>query len=184
MAKRLWSMAVAGLLSYGLASAEASPVFFGGTGSYYDFIAGSLTWDAARVDATAQTYLGISGHLATLTSLQEDQFIRTTFATQTNNVVGPWIGADWDGSGWHWVTGEAFVYSGWNAGEPSFDGDAIHFSGGGWNDVPRTSTGTIGYLVEFSVPEPSSVFLLAIALLATIVARSSSVRAGARATKR
>jgi hypothetical protein len=149
---------------------RADPIFFPGTGHYYDFVPGSFTWEEARIDAMTRIHLGTPGHLATLTSMEEDEFIRTMFSAQVDQPLGPWFGASWDGSGsgptegWSWVTGEDFAYTGWNAGEPNhlfLDGgleDAIHFSNfvqgqlqphGGWNDIFRGRNNTIGYFVEF-----------------------------------
>ena len=165
----------------GQQQAEAAALFFPGTGNYYDFIPGTFTWDEARAEAESQTFMGLTGHLATLTSLEEDQFIRENFSEQVNQFVGPWFGADWDGSGfgpiagWSWVTDEVFgPHVGWNPLEPNHlqdfepnqpDGeDAVHFSGGGWNDISRDRTDTSGYFVEFEaaapetrVPEPATI---------------------------
>lgn len=147
----------ASFLCCSIPSALAAPALFPGNGHHYDFIPGSFTWDAARADAATRTYLGVSGHLATVTTAAEDSFIRATFSAQVSQYVGPWLGAQWSGSGsgptagWSWVTGEPFVYTGWNGGEPNHLGgeDALHFSGGGWNDIRRELTDAIGYFVEF-----------------------------------
>jgi hypothetical protein len=150
----------------------AAPILY--SGHYYDFIAGTgVTWDAAQLAAASSSYLGVSGHLATITSAAEDLFIRTIFTAQTAKFVGPWLGASWDGTaygttgGWSWVTGEGFVYTGWNSGEPNHLGgeNALHFSGGGWNDIHKSRTDAIGYFVEYDgpfdtpVPEPTTLLL-------------------------
>jgi hypothetical protein len=176
-------------------SAHADPILFAGTRNFYDFIPGSFTWEEARVDATARVHLGVAGHLATLTSFKEDQFIRTTFSAQVDQIAGPWLGADWDGSGfgptagWSWVTGEDFAYTGWNEGEPNHlflaggDEDALHFSTtelgtiklpGGWNDIFSRRNDPIGYFVEFersAIPEPSTLALFGIGTLGMLVYR-------------
>lgn len=172
--------------------ALATPIQFTGNGHYYDFIAASptaagLTWDQARAAATGLTYNGVSGHLATLTSSAEDQFIRDNFTSETTKFVGPWFGASWDGSaggttgGWSWVTGEAFSYTGWNTGEPNhlYGENAIHFSGGGWNDIGSGRTDTSGYLVEYEgapnpVPEPATLFLMGSGLAGLMGVRRKS----------
>ena len=81
----------------------------------------SLTWDTARTAAQSK-----GGHLVTITSVEENDFVYslvgTVDAAYSNNGVGdigPWLGGyQPDGSaepagGWTWVTGEPFVYSEW-----------------------------------------------------------------------
>jgi hypothetical protein len=177
----MWGMRLVsagfGVLLWG-APVFATPVLY--AGHYYDFIGGTgVTWDAARLAAAASTYLSIGGHLATITSAEEDNFIRTTFSQQVAQFVGPWLGASWDGTasgptgGWSWVTGEGFVYTGWNGGEPNhLSGEnALHFSGGGWNDILKGRTDAIGYFVEYDgpfntpVPEPTTLLLFGTGLV-------------------
>lgn len=165
------------ILSAFVVKAEASPVYSLETGHYYDFIRGSFTWDQARAAAEALSYNGAQGYLATLTSYEEDQFIRSNFSSLVSQFVGPWFGAIWDGSaygptaGWSWVTGEAFSYTGWNGGEPNhLSGEnAIHFSYGGWNDILRGRTDAIGYFVEYNagtpVPIPATALLFGLGLI-------------------
>lgn len=142
-----------------------APVIFDGTGYYYDFVPGAFTWDGAQAEAQALTHLGLPGHLATITSAEENQFIRSTFSTQANEFKGPWIGATWNGQGngptegWSWITDEEFSFTAWNQGEPTQGPeDAIHFSEGGWNDVAKSRLDINGFFVEY---EPSAADLIA-----------------------
>jgi hypothetical protein len=181
------------LLVTGVSVLQAAPVQFtgpGGTGNYYEYVSGSFTWEQARVNAETQTFLGVTGHLATLTSSEENGFVKNAFSNQANQFVGPWLGASWSPpaswpntpapygatEGWSWVTGEAFVYTDWIANNPSHDfysptgnpfsgyyEDALHFSFGGWNDIGHDRTDSIGYIVEFEVnqvPEPETYAML------------------------
>ena len=56
--------------------AGAAPVQWnsadGGNNHWYDVISGMTTWDAANTAAQTMTYDGMQGHLATLTSIEED----------------------------------------------------------------------------------------------------------------
>jgi Lectin C-type domain len=106
--------------------------------SYYRST-GSMTWTDAR-----QACLNMGGHLVTVTSPAENNFI---FNLWPNG----WIGlTDEVVEGqWRWVTGEPFSWSNWNSGEPnnSNNEDYIQFVGGGrWNDLPNVS---LPYVLEF-----------------------------------
>ena len=106
--------------------------------SYYRST-GSMTWTDAR-----QACLNMGGHLVTVTSPAENNFI---FNLWPNG----WIGlTDEVVEGqWRWVTGEPFSWSNWNGGEPNNAGneDYIQFVGGGkWNDLPNVS---LPYVLEF-----------------------------------
>ncbi len=106
--------------------------------SYYRST-GSMTWTDAR-----QACLNMGGHLVTVTSAAENNFIFNLWPSG-------WIGlTDEVSEGtWRWVTGEPYSWSNWNGGEPNNAGneDYIQFVGGGkWNDLPNTS---LPYVLEF-----------------------------------
>jgi hypothetical protein len=106
--------------------------------SYYRST-GSMTWTDAR-----QACLNMGGHLVTVTSPAENNFI---FNLWPNG----WIGLTDEviEGQWRWVTGEPFSWSNWNGGEPNNAGneDYIQFVGGGkWNDLPNLS---LPYVLEF-----------------------------------
>ena len=127
-----------------------------------------ITWTAAR-DAAA----GRGGHLATITSTNENAFVfelvRNDLRLWTNippaaRLLGPWIGGfQTNGSpepagGWQWVTGERFAYTNWAEGQPNNDPanqDSMHFvgpdastPGSTWNDLGSDWLLT-GYVVEY-----------------------------------
>lgn len=142
-------------------------------GHYYQVVAlqQGVTWEQARALAEQSTYNGVHGHLATITSAEEDQFIeslRIEAAPGGYNAV--WVGGfqDMDYSsptdGWYWVNGEGAIatstvqggYSNWQAGEPndywglqSENYLAVgHFNNFGWNDY-RDDGSVHGYVVEY-----------------------------------
>lgn len=59
----------------------AQPVQYAGTGNFYDEISGARSSTEADAHAQAQTFNGTPGHLATLTSAGENEFVKTTFGT-------------------------------------------------------------------------------------------------------
>jgi hypothetical protein len=163
------------------------PVSEGGNGHYYEWVpAGrtpSITWTEARDEAAAASFMGVAGHLATITSDAESQFLGSQFR---NSSFQLWIGgvqatgAATPASGWTWITGEPWDFTSWNAGEPNDwptqnveDGQEQYLSmtpfvtgGRGatvWNDnTPRGVPSS--YLVEYPVlPEPASAALMGLA---------------------
>jgi Ca2+-binding RTX toxin-like protein len=75
------------------------------TGHVYTYVNHELlSWDQARLEAAAQTFAGVSGHLATLTSYQEWQFVQGLFSAGQDTIyIG---GSDAEAEGqWRWVTG-------------------------------------------------------------------------------
>ena len=134
------------------------------TGNCYEYVAGPLNWDDAETAAGAMTHNGVTGHLATITSEAETDFVVLNLPDAVFHIA-PFVGGAWIGAfqpagsvepdgGWEWVTGEAFAYDNWAGGEPNNSGgeDAVHFwqGAGAWNDADG---GLLkGYLVEFDAP--------------------------------
>lgn len=144
----------------------------GGNGHWYQGYRSPtpIEWPSAKVQAEA-----LGGHLATITSSSEQNFI-TAFAAGRpelwqNEYGGPWIGGYQDRSsasfsepagGWRWVTSEPWQYTNWDPGEPNNQNgvpeDYLHIvrlSTGAWGDFPDISsgwvrTGTYAYIVEWS----------------------------------
>jgi hypothetical protein len=120
---------------------------------HYLAVTGTITWTAADAAARAA-----GGHLATLTSLEENNFV---FGLVTV-AEGAWIGATKPNpsqtpltSGWTWVTGEAWAFTDWRATQPDNQGgnqDVAHFSAnsnvGEWGDDAHDSTFG-AYVIEF-----------------------------------
>lgn len=159
----------------------ATPIFNPANGHYYEALRIGAPWTYARDDAASRSYLGLSGHLVTITSASENEFVYgtvypTAFTASTSGTRLEWVwlggfqlpGSIEPANGWSWVTGEAFDYSNWNLGQPSDTGGnpnaehqdlLIMWSGGTWNDIagPAFGSGSVsGYIVEYEVvPEPS-----------------------------
>lgn len=165
--KKLMSALAAGALCMGAAS--AAPVQWSVNGHWYEAVsAPGITW--ADAEAAAQA---AGGHLATLTSLAESDFVYSALGVAAQPL---WLGATQASNatsatdGWQWVTGEAWSFTNWAVGEPNNFGNETalvfaYFSAGNWNNAPIDFTGyrTGGYVVEY-VPEPASLLLVGAAL--------------------
>lgn len=183
--------ALAGIVTTGALQWQVAD---GGNGHYYELVmpdapqstADNFSWFDARDAAAASQFNGAFGHLATITSFGEDEFLRTTFEGNIQIRDFPhglpgdfvWIGlTDQDSEGQYtWITGEAFSYSHWASTEPNNlgDEDFVHIwrryengnnDGWSWNDKnpgPFLPDSRWGYIVEYDgpftapVPEPAS----------------------------
>lgn len=157
-----------------ISGVSASPVYYSVSGHYYEAInEHGVTWKEANLAAQSSSYSGVKGHLATITSQGENDFIVTQLG---RTVDGYWLGgiqpdeSPEPAGGWQWVTGESWGYTNWNSGEPSnsYGGDqGIHprrwpenalqitwwHTGGKWNDVPDDIP-MYGYVVEYDTNQP------------------------------
>jgi len=145
----------------------AAPILNPTNGHYYDAVLTPTNWSGAKALAEAQCYRGLPGHLATITTSNENDFIVANFpqvrGTQTEEY---WIGAfqppgsPEPGGNWQWITGETFEFPNWASGEPNNAGgneDAAHFyagfQDGCWNDRPASDQ-MAGYVVEYEPLRP------------------------------
>ncbi len=118
-------------------------------------------WEACK-DWAENTIMasGLRGHLATITSEEENQFVAGVEHSGAPEGV-LWIGAYQrpgaaKNEGWYWITGEPWQYTRWANGEPndSHGGeDAVDFRPWSleWNDSPHAFDGVP--VVEFEVIE-------------------------------
>ena len=84
-------------------------------GHYYEIQSCTSTWEGARDFAAARTFMGTEGHLATVSSQAENDFI---FNVAMGGSGVAWLGGFQEGAtavdnGWLWVTGELFSYTNW-----------------------------------------------------------------------
>ncbi|MBI4515325.1 MAG: hypothetical protein HY699_05860 [Deltaproteobacteria bacterium] len=155
---------------------ERGPVNWPDNGHTYQAVCApdGITWDAAKTAAEAQ-----GGHLVTITSAQENQFVfdlvdapELWLSAGVGPSSGPWLGGyQPPGSvepagGFRWVTDEPFGYTNWAPGEPNdwaAGEDYLIFwsvSGPGrnslWNDASVFGAGDLrnGYVIEWSNGAP------------------------------
>ena len=145
---------------------KAEPItrVFPGNGHRYQLVPGSFTWKEANSNATSQ-----GGHLATITSAEENDWVWRTFSAHLPSVAvrnihyrGWWIGGSQEDGGkpWTWVTGETFEFVRWAEGHPSRAKPGAQYlrqrdNGGGgelssWMCAPATSRAN--YLIEWDEP--------------------------------
>jgi len=144
-----------------LPAADANGVqTFGG--HRYQFVPGSVSWTEAK--ARAET---MGGHLVTITSQAENDWIVTAFGDQLVGTDALWLGGvrDAEASGWRWITGEPFAYTNWRPEQPNskrfpaFIMHDLNRTDGkepGWGDRDHSdqtaSRLTKGFLVEWDSP--------------------------------
>ena len=160
------------------------PVQWPTNGHYYDLILTNITWQDALADASSNTFLGLPGHLATITSVAENDFILTNFATGSDSSFA-WLGgsAPAENDVWLWSAGlevgvqfalgfsptPPYNYANWGGVEPNHSQPdenylmmniGLLFSGietGQWADAsptPSPNNPVIGYIVEYESPAP------------------------------
>lgn len=152
---------------------DYSPKLNPANGKYYLSVDADLCWDEAREAAAFLTFRGGPGHLVTINSASERDFVNNIMPLGANR----WLGGYQDmnsptysepAGGWRWVTDEPFTFTDWAVGEPSnagATGEAFlelygsSFFGTGWNDNAQCSTINIGYIVEFE-PVLGNVFCM------------------------
>lgn len=79
-------------------------------GHHYKVFDLSMTWKEAKAYCES-----LGGHLATITSLEEQNFITSIYGTTTKTQL--WLGGtdEFQEGNWQWITGEDFVYQNWHS---------------------------------------------------------------------
>jgi hypothetical protein len=141
------------LMSVLVNCSAAAPVRY--NNHYYDKITVScgILWNDARTQAETKYYYGFKGHLATITTQDESNFIAAKFPAagyalggyQTSHSQEP-------AGGWKWVTDETWKFTSWAPEEPNNvnGGEDILMTWdpkGRWNDGTRNLVS--GYIIEY-----------------------------------
>lgn len=189
MSRSVISAAVLAAALFG-APASALPVQWtvadGGNGHWYEFVREWVPYSTALADAASRVYDGLTGYLATITSAEENTFVRSVADTQNPWGSGTTLLLALSDSGnqgtWSWQAGPEFgdtaSYTNWYAWEPaSWPGAdyALMDGSGGWFAGNQYYNAT--YVVEYGaaapapiVPLPASGVLLASLIGAAAVA--------------
>jgi len=175
----------------------------GGNGHCYQLVLESVQWTDARAAALWSSLIDELGYLATITSQAENDFIVSSFESNTTSYA--WLGGtDQETEGtWRWADGpEAGIqfsqggtpttpsnFANWSSVEPNNSDGQEHYAvlqlgsssfvpHGGWGVDPRSGAGQVGaYIVEYNVPEPTS-SIYTIAILLCLVRTSRWRRSG------
>jgi fibronectin type 3 domain-containing protein len=135
------------------------PVYNPANGHWYQEVSAALTWAQARAAAAGASYAGYAGHLVTITSAEENQFILTHLPNSTEC----WIGLYQDrtapdysepAGGWRWITGEPYAWNDWRGEPNNANGNedwAVMRGTVGWNDLAATNL-DYGYIIEYEAP--------------------------------
>ena len=87
------------------------------------FTGNNNSWTNAEAAAQASVFLGANGHLATVTSQQENDFLIGLVSSPGAGFLGAWMGGKAPEG---WLTGpengNAFTYTNWNPIEPNNSG--------------------------------------------------------------
>ena len=104
-------------------------------GHYYKVFDFGMTWDDAKIFCE-----NLGGHLVTITSQQEQNFVNRMIADYGNKKYY-WFGASKDSfKNWNWVNGEQINYKNWQINQPDNKNgheNAImtYKDNFGWNDL-------------------------------------------------
>jgi hypothetical protein len=138
MKRMRWFGGTALLLICLPALAQAFPMQWsaaeGGNDNWYFIIVGEATWEEADVWASTLYWRGLQGHLATITSQAEQDWLYQTYFVTIGVAGAVNIGAyqingsaEPDG-GWSWVTDEEWDYTNWHADEPNDDPESASYA--------------------------------------------------------
>lgn len=170
-------------------TAQAQPSIWNVNGNAYEFVrSDGIFWPDARSSAAALQFNGLSGRLATISSIAENDFVADLIVNAKAKHNLPFLREAWLGaeriepnaapeSTWEWVTSEPWQYTNWQTGEPNNLGGNEFYLGmwgpdgsgplGQWNDQGDAfvAQNIQGYVVEYVVPEPSTAVLIVLVVV-------------------
>jgi hypothetical protein len=157
-------------------SVHAVPVEF--ENRFYDIIVGNRNYEAANADAAGRVFNGWVGHICTVTSFAEEEFIRQKINAEGSSrtylggddqaIEGDWVWGKGPESTvvsdplfyrgqWPTGTAQSNYYVNWNGGEPNQWGGGedcieMYASSGRWNDISCTGVRP-SYCIEYEDPQ-------------------------------
>ena len=148
------------------------------SGHYYQRVDARVSWADARLAAERMTFQGVAGHLVTIGSQEENDFVFSLFVQQPGGYR--WLGASQPvggaarAGGWQWVEDGPLRFSNWSQGAPNelrAIQSALALNAGGpdlgrpgagkWTNLPADGgpTPPLGYVVEFDAADGCHVTL-------------------------
>jgi len=132
-------------------------------------------WHEAEAQAVT-----LGGHLASINSQQENDWVYNVVIYPITG-LSVWIGLYQEpgqgepNGGWGWTSGEPLVFTNWLEGEPNNGGGVENFGEyfyqtGKWNDTSNQVIPSQYGVVEV-VPEPATIAVLGLGLLAVVKCR-------------
>lgn len=116
---------------------------------------GTISWEAARNHAQTLKFEEVDGHLATVTSKEENSFISgkiLPLSKKYSIASGAWLGGTdekLEGT-WKWVTGEKWQYTNWDTNDSnSSSSDYLATYNGAWFSDGYSPRTHVAYVVEF-----------------------------------
>jgi len=148
--------------------ASEEPVYSQETGHYYQAVRidEGINWNEAKEKASKMSFRNLTGHLATITSQEENDFVFNSLGKES--LAGYWLGGiQPDGSkepdgNWQWITNEIWSYTNWGTSEPNNgvhaggdDEEALQFHPTSsppytWNDLDKLGL-MPGFVVEYEL---------------------------------
>jgi hypothetical protein len=116
--------------------ALADPILFGGI--YFEYVpAPGISWDDANAAAAAKSFMGTTGHLATVTSATQNAFL-LSIAPSFSTFEGAWLGGQCiNAAACSWVTGPLTGQQ-FSNGQVPVNGAYVNF--GGLEPYPYSAT--------------------------------------------
>lgn len=192
MKKNVWAGLAVGVMIVCMAElAQATPKLYGN--NYYELIEVSNvygtnnTWTTANTSAYSSVFNGVNGHLATITSQAENDFIFSLVHHDSSEITLAWLGGH---ASLGWLDGpemgQNFTYTNWGGIEPNDPGYVFMYTNGilypgvtpgQWGDSLPDGTVAqdipiVGYFVEYenvsAAPEPATIVLMCTGLVGLI----------------
>ncbi len=141
------TVGLAGLIAASAPRVLAAPLVFGSNHYLFvpvpqPFTGNNNSWDTAKAAAAASVFNSVNGHLATVTSQAENDFLFSLVAGTFSGFNGAWLGGK-SPEGWLTgpETGQSFTYTSWGGSRTQQRGLRLHEY---WHRFRRNSSRPMG----------------------------------------